>query len=96
MIESSGAVKQVRQGLTGRRGRRILSGEGKSAPDLLMGGTGAEVKDMCKPIGETVCVYRMKRSSRYLGRGHISLSTMSSRRSMWSRMVSMRGTTLSW
>lgn len=51
MIESSGAVKQVRQGLTGRRGRRILSGEGKSAPDLLMGGTGAEVKDMCKPIG---------------------------------------------
>ena len=51
MIESSGAVKQVRQGLTGRRGRMILSGEGKSAPDLQRGGTGAEVKDMCKPIG---------------------------------------------
>lgn len=48
MIESSGAVKQVRQGLTGRT---YYLREGMSAPDLLRGGTGAEVKDMCKPIG---------------------------------------------
>lgn len=48
MINSSGPVRQVRQGLTGRT---YYLREGKSAPDLLRGGTGAEVKDMCKPIG---------------------------------------------
>lgn len=48
MINSSGPVRQVRQGLTWSD---LLSKGGKSAPDLLRGGTGAEVKDMCKPIG---------------------------------------------
>lgn len=48
MIESSGAVRQVRQALPGRT---YYLRERKSAPDLLGGGTGAEVKDMCKPIG---------------------------------------------
>lgn len=49
-----GAVRQVRQigqvGLS-QTGRTYYLREGKSAPDLLRGGTGAEVKDMCKPIG---------------------------------------------
>lgn len=48
MIESSGAVRQV--GLS-QTSRTYYLREGKSAPDLLRGGTGAEVKDMCKPIG---------------------------------------------
>ena len=48
MIDSSGAVGQV--GLS-QTGRTYYLREGKSAPDLLRGGTGAEVKDMCKPIG---------------------------------------------
>ena len=35
-----------------------------------------------------MCFYRMKSSSRYLGRVHISSSTMSSSLSMWRRMLS--------
>lgn len=48
MINSSGPVGPVGLSLTGLT---YYLRVGKSAPDLLRGGTGAEVKDMCKPIG---------------------------------------------
>lgn len=38
---------------------------------------------------------RIKRSSRYLGNGHISLSTINSNSSMWLRILSIHGTTVS-
>ena len=41
-------------------------------------------------------LYRMKSSSRYLGSVHISLSTINSKLSMYSRISSSLGTTVSW
>lgn len=51
MIESSGPVGPVGLSQTRSDWPDLLSKGGKSAPDLQRGGTGAEVKDMCKPIG---------------------------------------------